>query len=535
MRWMGWTAVAVLVGVGLVAPATAAGRPGSMRTAIVSLGDSFISGEGGRWLGNGSESSGTRSGTDRAAFDCDDWGCDYDPGRVYGRSAENECDRSDVAPIRSAPVDIDLRVNLACSGARLANVWPGADGGRGHFGEPPQIDRLDAVAERDDVRLVVLTVGANDAGFGHLVAGCVFDWLRSSAGDPALCHDDAQAAIEAALPVLERGLSRALTDVRTVMAGAGYGRADYRLLAMGYASPFPAGEWLRYPEDGVGRLSEGGCPVWDEDASWAAGEGIGAIVGAMRAAARAAGAEFLDLRRALDGHQLCDGRSRRVGAEGPAPESAEWVRRLSALQGSSRESLHPNAYGQRAIGACLGLHYLRPRGDYECTATPGRGYADGIRLQSLGPAQEGEGGAAVSSTRWPPGAIAWARGAPQCSLPGRVSKPCSCSRSKAASKSGTTSAMCPRSATVGCSSCMRWICVPSRSSQVNPFASVAGGSTRVKPSSSKNSTARSTSPVRSSIPTWCSIPARLGQRRRELTKLPQVRNVLSATVTRWKA
>ena len=38
-------------------------------TAIVSLGDSFISGEGGRWLGNGSEPFGTRSGTDRAAIE----------------------------------------------------------------------------------------------------------------------------------------------------------------------------------------------------------------------------------------------------------------------------------------------------------------------------------------------------------------------------------------------------------------------------------------------------------------------------------
>ncbi len=379
-----WVAVALVVmgGIGLVPPLEVEARPGSGRTAIVSLGDSFISGEGGRWLGNGSEPLGKRSGTDRAAFDCDDWGCDYDPGRVYGASAESECDRSDVAPIRSAPVAVAVRVNLACSGARLANVWPFADGGRPHFGEPPQVDRLAAVAARDDVRMVVLTAGANDVGFGELVAGCVFDWLRSSPGDRQLCRADAQTAVAARLPTLERGLARALRDVRMTMALAGYGRGDYRLVAMGYASPFPEGRWIRYPEDGLDRLSEGGCPVWSEDASWAAGEGIGAIVATMRVAAGGAGAEFLDLRHALDGHQLCDSRSRRVGPEGPAPESAEWVRRLSAVQGSSRESLHPNAYGQRAIGACLGLLYLRPRGSYDCAATPGRGYADGMSLQS---------------------------------------------------------------------------------------------------------------------------------------------------------
>ena len=86
----------------------ASASPGSATTAIVALGDSFISGEGGRWLGNGSESFGTRSGTDRAAFACDGWGrCDYDPGRVYGASEENGCHRSDLAPIRSAPVAVD--------------------------------------------------------------------------------------------------------------------------------------------------------------------------------------------------------------------------------------------------------------------------------------------------------------------------------------------------------------------------------------------------------------------------------------------
>ena len=43
---------------------------------------------------------------------------------------ENDCHRSDVAPILSAPVAVDEKVNLACSGARLANVWPAALGGQ---------------------------------------------------------------------------------------------------------------------------------------------------------------------------------------------------------------------------------------------------------------------------------------------------------------------------------------------------------------------------------------------------------------------
>jgi hypothetical protein len=385
MRCMACAAVAAAWVLASLGVQPAAARAGSGPTAIVALGDSFISGEGGRWLGNGSEPFGNRSGTDRAAFDCDGWGaCDYDPGRIYGSSEENDCHRSDVAPILSAPVAVDERLNLACSGARLANVWPAALGGQGHFGEPPQTDQLAVVARRDDVRMVVLTVGANDVGFGELVAGCALDWARSSEQDPVLCREGAQADVDIALPAMERGLLRALRGVRGAMAAAGYQRSGYRLVTMGYASPFPAGRWIRYPEDGWSRLNQGGCPVWNADADWAAGEGTDSIVAAMRSAAAAAGAEFLDLRHALDGHQLCDNRARRVGSEGPSPASAEWVRRLAFVQGSSRESLHPNAYGQRAIGACLGFVYASPPGDYACHTTPGRSYVDGIRIESLG-------------------------------------------------------------------------------------------------------------------------------------------------------
>jgi hypothetical protein len=379
-----WLSAALVTAAGFWIVSGAKASSGSGPTAIVALGDSFISGEGGRWLGNGSEPFGTRSGTDRAAFGCDGWSCEYDPAQVYGSSEANGCHRSDVAPIVSAPVAVEERPNLACSGARVENLWPTMWGGRAHFGEAPQADQLATVARRDQVRMVVVTAGANDVGFGELVAGCALGWARSSVDDPALCGGGAQTDVDAVLPAMERGLTTALRGIRAAMASAGYRRADYRLVTMGYASPFPPGRWIRYPEEGWSRLNEGGCPVWNADADWAAGAGIGSIVDAMRAAAATAGSEFLDLRRALDGHQLCDRRSRRVGPEGPSPASAEWVRRLAFVQGSSRESLHPNAYGQRAIGTCLGFLYARSRGDYACRATPGRSYLDGMQLEPLG-------------------------------------------------------------------------------------------------------------------------------------------------------
>jgi lysophospholipase L1-like esterase len=362
----------------LAAAAPAAARP----TAIVSMGDSFISGEGGRWLGNGSEQFGTRSGTDRAAFDCGALGCEYDAARVYGASEANDCHRSDVAPIESARVAVDEKVNLACSGAKARDLWPAADAGTSHFGEAPQADQLAVVARRDDVRMVVVTVGANDVGFGELVVECALDWVRSPEDEAATCHRDAEAHLRNALPGATRAVTDALQGVRRTMRAAGYLPSDYRLVAMGYASPFPGGRWFRYPEEGWTRLTEGGCPIWNADADWAADRATVDLAGMLREAAAAAGAEFLDLAGAFDGHQLCDRRAVRVGSEGPSPLTAEWFRRLSFGQGSTRESLHPNAYGQQVMGTCLALLFARPRGDYSCADTPGE-FLDGIHLEAI--------------------------------------------------------------------------------------------------------------------------------------------------------
>lgn len=378
--------LAVVAAIGLASGGGEAwAGPGYGPTAIVSLGDSFISGEGGRWMGNGADPFGTRSGTDRAAVGCDGWGrCVYEPELVYGASEGDRCHRSDLAPIESAPVAVALKANLACSGARSVDLLPAAMGGRSHFGEPPQADALSGLAVEADVRMVVVTVGANDAGFGRLVVGCALDWVRSSPDDPALCRSGAEEALAAALPQVRTRLTRVLAGIHATMAASGYRRADYRLVVMGYASPLPAARWLRYSQSGWDRLRLGGCPFWDVDADWAAGVATGSIDATIRAAALSVGAEYLDVQHALDGHQLCDSRSRPVGPEGPSPESAEWVRRLELGEGSSRESLHPNAYGQRAIGACIGLLYASPVGDYSCRLEAGRTYVDGMRLDSLG-------------------------------------------------------------------------------------------------------------------------------------------------------
>ena len=98
--------IAAVAALAVVAPAANAG-PSSSTTAIVALGDSFSSGEAGRWNGNSLNIFGTRDGTDRAARCTLGIFCSYDATRVYGSSYSNGCHRADVAPIKSAPIAVN--------------------------------------------------------------------------------------------------------------------------------------------------------------------------------------------------------------------------------------------------------------------------------------------------------------------------------------------------------------------------------------------------------------------------------------------
>ena len=89
------------------------------------------------------------------------------------------------------------------------------------------------------------------------------------------------------------------------MAAAGYAQTGYRFVIMGYASPIPVGADIRYPETGWSRLSEGGCPFWNADADWAKNTATPFIVDNMRQIAAQKGVQFLDIRNALNGHEVC--------------------------------------------------------------------------------------------------------------------------------------------------------------------------------------------------------------------------------------
>jgi hypothetical protein len=361
--------LAVAAVLAAVAPAANAG-PASSTTAIVALGDSFSSGEAGRWNGNSLNIFGTRDGTDRAARCTLGVFCSYDATRVYGSSYSNGCHRADVAPIKSAPISVNEKINLACSGAQTKNIWRGSQGGQAFKGEAPQADQLLPIAQQKNVKLVLLNISANDLGFTNHVIDCTVAWTLGYT-----CNASEQAEIVAGLPAAANGLRKAVDEIRAVMTSAGYSTSQYKFLIQGYASPIPVGANIRYPQSSWDRLTVGGCPFYDVDANWAKNTATPTIVDNMRSVAAQKGVRFLDVRDSLNGHEVCH-RNVSLVTSSPNPVKHEWVRWINTgiTQGDAQESLHPNAYGERAIGKCISLAYALASGNQTCRNTPGGDY-----------------------------------------------------------------------------------------------------------------------------------------------------------------
>lgn len=347
----------------IATPAQAATGP----TAIVSMGDSYISGEAGRWKGNSDTTSGSRDGTDRS------WtGSAYDPTRIYGTTYASGCDRSDSAEVRDTTPTTQAQINLACSGATTANVFRSANGGQSYKGEAPQADQLAAVAAQNNVKVITLSIGGNDLGFADVIQTCVEDYLVWY----SYCNDDQQAAVDAKMSTAMADVSKSIDEIRAVMSAAGYASGSYRLVLQSYPSPIPRSSEMRYSESGWTRANTGGCPFWNGDADWARDSLVPEISDRLAAVAAAKGAQFLDLRDVLQGREVCS-TATRLATPGSAPSAttSEWARFVDVgmtTQGTVQESMHPNYYGQLALGRCLTLLYAQQTGNYACRNTPGQ-------------------------------------------------------------------------------------------------------------------------------------------------------------------
>jgi len=353
-RWIALSAViagtlSLTVAGADLAEATADRRP----LAVVSLGDSYIAGNAGRWLGNSPDSTGDRRGTDRAFVATPE--PHYDPTLIYGDTV-NGCWRSDVAEIHQVRLPGVRTINLACSGAVTASI-------------PGQAEDLAEVARTHRVVAVVLSIGGNDVQFAPIVEACVIAYLSS--GDP--CHPGQQAVVDARLPGMREGVGNAIDTIRGTMSEAGYRDRSYRLVVQSYPAPLPAAADMRYPEpDRDARFVTGGCPFYDADADWGRANLVAVLADTLRAVADEHDAQFLDVREAFRGHELCSDQASQPET-GPQAGTSEWMRWIDVAhnQGTLAESFHPNAYGQAALGRCLRLSLLAFV-DVSCHGVPGQ-------------------------------------------------------------------------------------------------------------------------------------------------------------------
>lgn len=373
-------AMALLASLAGALPAQAASSSGQGQTATaaVSLGDSYISGEAGRWQGNSIDASGSRDGTDRAFT-----GTGYDLSRVYlSPSDTNGCHRSDVSEIRSALLPVNLPINLACSGAVTSNIFRTSSGGMGQNGELPQADQLSAVAAQTKVRLVVLSIGGNDLGFSSIVAACLQAYTTN--GTP--CRYTQQPLIDAKFPTAMAKVGKAIDEIRAVMQADGYLASSYRFVLQSYPSAVPRSSEIRVPElNKVARTSLDGCPIYNTDADWARDSVVNQISNGLKGVAAGRGVQFMDLRDLLQGREMCSVSTRlATPIQGPSATTSDWARflNLSAVetQGQLQETFHPNAYAQGAFGKCLSLLYAH-RGNFACDNTPGLG-PSGVKLKA---------------------------------------------------------------------------------------------------------------------------------------------------------
>lgn len=273
MRFTG--ALGALILMLVLVPVALAG-PSSKTTAAVSLGDSYISGEAGRWNGNSLTPTGDKDGTDRACLPAGAT-CRVDKTSVYEKGTEDRgCHRSDVAEIKSASLPVAERIDLSCSGAQTKNIFRASQGGVGQRGEPPQADKLLPVARDKNVKLIMLSIGGNDLGFASIVRDCITAYVTRTGP----CEPSQQQKIDALKPEVIANVGRAIDEVRAVMSEAGYATDDYRLIVQTYPLVVPRAAENRYPEFSPERTING-CPFYDQDFDWArdrAAPQIGAVV-----------------------------------------------------------------------------------------------------------------------------------------------------------------------------------------------------------------------------------------------------------------
>jgi hypothetical protein len=352
--------------------------PGVGTPTIASVGDSYISGEAGRWAGN------TNNGSQYV---------DALGATAYFDNASNtaeqitRCHRSKAAEVYvGGGVN---GVNLACSGARTStftdsdgNFKPGLDFYSDANGKKGQALLLQEYAATHNVRQVELSIGGNNFNFASIIQSCVTDFLGSPTWWKDYCYDDSSVTANftsSNISTQTTAIKNAILNVRQAMTNAGYASSQYTIVVQDYESPVPGGSGIRYSESGYTRQSTGGCGFWNADADWANNTALPTINNAVKNAASQTGltnVKILELQTAFNGRRLCENTVGLLEEKGlsswqsaGAVDKSEWVDQIRTVSTANsdyyiQESLHPNYWGELALRNCVRQAYNggTPRG-----------------------------------------------------------------------------------------------------------------------------------------------------------------------------
>jgi hypothetical protein len=354
---------------GALAPAPAHAQPGGTPWAV-SLGDSYISGEAGRWAGNTNGSSSKIDALGSTAY--------YDNSTDTGELIEG-CHRSKSAEIHFG--DGVEGENLACSGAKTSSFTneegefkPGLDfyNSGGHEGQALMLQHF---AGEHNVKLVAISIGGNNFNFAGIVQTCLEDWLLSPEWWPDYCSEESSVTnnfSSSNVKKVKGEIETGIDNVAQAMTNAGYSSSQYTIVVQDYPSPIPNGSEFRYPQSGYTRQEVGGCGFWNKDANYANSTMLPTIDGAVFGAAEATGlsnVKLLQLSSAFNGRRLCEKGVGLLEEEGlsswkeaEAPNKTEWINQIRTITAifppyEIQEDLHPNYWAQMALRNCLSQVY----------------------------------------------------------------------------------------------------------------------------------------------------------------------------------
>jgi hypothetical protein len=350
--------------------------PGVGTPWVVSLGDSYISGEAGRWAGNTNKGTSYHDALGSTAY--------YDNATNTGEQISG-CHRAKSAEVHIGGGTNSL--NLSCSGARTATsagggFKPGIDFYSDTSGRKGQARALQDFARTNNVKMIVLSIGGNDYNFADIVTRCVTNWATSPSWWKNYCSDDSDITANftsSNVTTQTNKIANAIRNVRTAMTNAGYTSSQYTVVVQTYMSPIPHSSGFRYSESGWSRMSTGGCGFWNRDADWANGTALPTINTSVKNAVAQVGAtnvKVMDLASAFNGRRLCENTVGLLEEKGlsswtsvGASDKTEWINTIRTVTAVGtpymvQESIHPNYWGQLALRNCVRQAYNggTPRG-----------------------------------------------------------------------------------------------------------------------------------------------------------------------------